>query len=134
MHVVAIDAPVGPMELAPITSLPIHTAWDTDRISAFWTDDDRYVVRCEGDEGARWYRIDAESMADAEAERPAALEAKRALGALLADIIPLGGGRVAFPVGSTGRRVYRVWRATAGGTGRTRILGVRAARSRRRPA
>lgn len=62
------------------------------------------------------------------------------MGALLADIIPLGGHTVTFPVGSTGRRVYRVWRGAKGrsakGTagGRTKILGVRAARSRRLPA
>ncbi len=138
MHVVAIDAPIGPMELAPITSLPIHTDVSADRISAFWTDDDRYVVRSEGDRGVSWYRIEMEAGTEAgagtDAATNASLEAKRAIGALLADIIPLGGGRVAFPVGSTGRRVYRVWRATVGGTGRTRILGVRAARSRRLPA
>lgn len=132
MHVTAIDAPIGPMELAPITSLPIHSDVAADRISAFWTDDDRYVVRSEGAEGVCWYRIDSGTEADAAMH--ASLEAKRALGALLADIIPLGGGRVAFPVGSTGRRVYRVWRAAVGGAGRTRILGVRAARSRRLPA
>jgi hypothetical protein len=133
MHVVAIDAPIGPMELAPITSLPIHTDIGVDRLSAFWTDDDRYVVRSERPDGVSWYRIDAGDGADTDAT-DASLEAKRALGALLADIIPLGGGRVAFPVGSTGRRVYRVWRAAQGGVGRTRILGVRAARSRRLPA
>jgi hypothetical protein len=133
MHVVAIDAPIGPMELAPITSLPIHTDLAAHRISAFWTDDDRYVVRSECADCVSWYRIDTEEGAELEALDAASLEAKRALGALLADIIPLGGGRVAFPVGSTGRRVYRVWRAAQGG-GRTRILGVRAARSRRLPA
>lgn len=134
MHVVAIDAPIGPMELAPITSLPIHTELGADRINAFWTDDDRYVVRSEGLQGVLWYRIDADNGADMGAPDTAALEAKAALGALLADIIPLGGGRVAFPVGSTGRRTYRVWRGAKGATGRTRILGVRAARSRRLPA
>ena len=134
MHVVAIDAPIGPMELAPITSLPIHTDVGADRISAFWTDDDRYVVRSEGATGVSWYRIDAELGAELDAGESASLEAKRALGALLADIIPLGGGRVAFPVGSTGRRTYRVWRGAKGTAGRTKILGVRAARSRRLPA
>lgn len=134
MHVVAIDAPTGHIEPAPVTSLPIHTATDTDRLSAFWTDDDRYVVCAEGAHGVVWYRIDADTGMDTVTGDAASLEAKRALGALLADIIPLGGGRVAFPVGSTGRRVYRVWRAAEGGTGRTRILGVRAARSRRLPA
>ena len=134
MHVVAIDAPIGPMELAPITSLPIHPDVGADRISAFWTDDDRYVVRSEGAAGVSGYRIDAELGAELDAGESASLEAKRALGALLADIIPLGGGRVAFPVGSTGRRTYRVWRGAKGTAGRTKILGVRAARSRRLPA
>jgi hypothetical protein len=130
MHVVAIDAPIGLMEPAPITSLPIHTDMHGDQLSAFWTADDRYVVRADGTAGVRWFSIDAESMPSAEGS-----EADRlALGALLADIIPLGGGRVAFPVGSTGRRVYRVWRGARGATGKTRILGVRAARSRRLPA
>jgi hypothetical protein len=122
------------MELAPITSLPIHTDLRADRLSAFWTDDDRYVVRSEGAQGVVWYRIDTGEEADGDAVLAASFEARRALGALMADIIPLGGGRVAFPVGSTGRRVYRVWRAAKGGTGRTKILGVRAARSRRLPA
>lgn len=103
-----------------------------DRLEAFWTADDQYVVRAEGAAGVVWYRIDTGEAADIDAD--ASLEAKRALGALLADIIPLGGGRVAFPVGSTGRRVYRVWRGAKGASGKTRILGVRAARSRRLPA
>ncbi|WP_145979050.1 hypothetical protein [Gemmatimonas phototrophica] len=134
MHVVAVDAPIGPMELAPITSLAIHTDIASDRISAFWTDDDQYVVRAEGAHGVVWYRIDTGEMAEPGDLDEASLEARTALGALLADIIPLGGGRVAFPVGSTGRRTYRVWRGAKGASGRTRILGVRAARSRRLPA
>lgn len=130
MNVVACAAPIGMMEPAPITSLAIHMDWDGRRLSAFWTADGEYVVRAERDAAVNWYRIDAEMPAPAGDE-----EARRALGAMLADIIPLGGGRVAFPVGSTGRRVYRVWRSSKGaGTGRTRILGVRAARSRRLPA
>lgn len=134
MHVVPIDAPIGPMELAPITCLPIHTDLGADRISAFWTDDDQYVVRSEGAGGVTWHRIASEGLTTDAGLDEATLETRRALGALLADVIPLGGGRVAFPVGSTGRRVYRVWRGAAGGAGRTRILGVRAARSRRLPA
>jgi hypothetical protein len=132
MHVVACDAPVGLMEPAPITSLDIHTDTVGDQLRAFWTADDSYVLRAEGVEGVRWYRIEGAALAT---EPAGAVEERRALGALLADIIPLGGGKVAFPVGSTGRRVYRVWRATKGAvSGRTRILGVRAARSRRLPA
>lgn len=132
MHVVAIDAPIGQMEPAPVTSFAIHTDLAATRLTAFWTVDDDYVVRAEDAAGVCWYRIDTDVQPDTDAE--ASLEAKRALGALLADIVPLGGGRVAFPVGSTGRRVYRVWRSANGASARTRILGVRAARSRRLPA
>jgi hypothetical protein len=55
---------------------------------------------------------------------------------MMADILPLGVGRIAFPVGSSGRRVYRVWRASSDTprSARTRIRGVLAGRSRRRPA
>jgi hypothetical protein len=77
---------------------------------------------------ARWFRIES-GVSPVEEN----LEERAAIGKLMADIIPLGGGRVAFPFGSTGRRAYRVWRAGANG-GKTRILEVRAARSRRRPA
>lgn len=134
MHVVPIDAPHGQLDPAPITSLALHTQSEGDQVTAFWTCDDRYVLRAEGSHGVSWYGIDAVAPAAASAESTDA--ERRLLGQLLADIIPLGGGRVAFPVGSTGRRVYRVWRAAKGapGSSRTRILGVRAARSRRLPA
>lgn len=138
MHVIPVDTPIGQMEPAPITSLPIHMQGAADRIQAFWTCDDAYVLRIAGENGqdARWYTIADEG---AENVAEAASEAERlALGALLADIIPLGGHRVTFPVGSTGRRVYRVWRSNKGANSaagsRIRILGVRAARSRRLPA
>jgi hypothetical protein len=106
---------------------------DGEQVAAFWTSDDRYVLRAEGDQGVHWYGFDAAIVPSVNDEQR---EERRLLGALLADIIPLGGGRVAFPIGSSGRRVYRVWRAAKGGpgAGRTRILGVRAARSRRLPA
>jgi hypothetical protein len=135
MHVIACDAPIGTMESAPVTSLAIHMDWQASRLSAFWTAADEYVVRAEGEAGVQWFRIEAEA-AVGQGDQQAAEEARRVFGALLADIIPMGGGRVAFPVGSTGRRTYRVWRSSgnAEGTGRTRILGVRAARSRRLPA
>ncbi len=108
---------------------------DRDRMSAFWSSDDQYLVRVEGAAGTTWYRIEAE------AAEPASDEATRiAIGVMMADILPLGAGRIAFPVGSSGRRVYRVWRASGGSAksaskgGRTRIRGVLAGRSRRLPA
>jgi len=139
MYVVACNAPLGSIDPAPLTSLPIHMGLDSDRMTAFWTSDDQYLVCVEGTAGTAWYRIEAEAAA------PASDEATRvAIGAMMADILPLGAGRIAFPVGSSGRRVYRVWHASRGaakgGTqgaskaGRTRILGVRAGRSRRLPA
>jgi hypothetical protein len=135
MHVVACNAPLGSVDPAPLTSLPIHMGSDRDRVTAFWSSDDQYLVCVEGSAGPAWYRIEAE------ASEPASDEATRlAIGAMMADILPLGTGRIAFPVGSSGRRVYRVWRAAQGAAkgaakaGRTRILGVRVGRSRRLPA
>lgn len=137
MHVVACNAPIGTIDPAPLTSLPIHMDMDGGRMTAFWTSDDQYLVCVEDMTGTAWYRIEADAAA------PASDEATRiAIGAMMADILPLGAGRIAFPVGSSGRRVYRVWRAAKGkgvamntaNSGRTRILGVLAARSRRLPA
>ncbi len=135
MHVVSCSAPLGTIDPAPLTSLPLHMGLDSDRMTAFWSNDDQYLVCVEGTSGTTWYRIETESA------EPAADEATRlAIGAMMADILPLGAGRIAFPVGSSGRRVYRVWRAStraSGGAskgGRTRILGVLAGRSRRLPA
>ena len=128
MHVVACAAPIGALEPAPLTSLPLASTLGNTELSAFWGSDDQYYVQAGVEADARWFRIDAgESLAEA------SLDERIAIGKLMADIIPLGGGRVAFPFGSTGRRAYRVWRAGANG-GKTRILEVRAARSRRRPA
>ena len=146
MQVVACDAPVGPIEPAPLTSLLFGDAEGTAKLSAFWSSDDRYYVRSDeralaGAEagGPRWFRIEDDASLpvaqDTEALASDALIARQFL-----DVIPMGGSRVAFPVGSTGRTVYRVWRSRGGssaqdrGTGRTRILGVRAGRSLRRPA
>jgi hypothetical protein len=131
MHVVACNAPLGSVDPAPLTSLPLHMGSDSDRVTAFWGNDDQYLVCVEGTAGRAWYRIEADAC------EPTADEATRiAIGTMMADIIPLGAGRIAFPVGSSGRRVYRVWRAAQGAAkgGRTRILGVRAGRSRRLPA
>lgn len=140
MHVTPVAAPNGHIDPAPVTSLPFHSGEASAQVRAFWTADDQYVLCIEDGNGTvAWYRIAAEGEELAGAAQ--ASEAERlAMGALLADIIPLGGHTVTFPVGSTGRRVYRVWRGAKGrsakGTagGRTKILGVRAARSRRLPA
>lgn len=130
MNVVACAEPTGAMDPAPITSLALHMDWSDRQLTAFWTADDEYVIRTSRGTEVAWYRIEAELPNSAGDE-----ETRRVLGKLLADVIPLGGGRVAFPAGSAGRRVYRVWRSSRGiGAGRTRILGVRAARSRRLPA
>ncbi len=131
MHVVSCSAPLGIVDPAPLTSLPIHNGVGSDRITAFWSSDDQYLVCVEGAAGTTWFRIEPE------AAEPASDEATRiAIGALMADVLPLAAGRIAFPVGSSGRRVYRVWRASKGASksGRTRILGVLAGRSRRLPA
>ncbi len=109
MHVVSCSAPLGVIDPAPLTSLPFHMGTDSDRMTAFWSGDDQYLVCVEGTAGTTWYRIEPE------ATEPAADEATRlAIGAMMADILPLGAGRIAFPVGSSGRRVYRVGRASKG--------------------
>ncbi|GEM_PF-934828 len=135
MLVVSCSAPLGTIDPAPLTSLPIHNGADSVRTTAFWSSDDQYLVCVEGVAETTWYRIETE------ASEPVADEATRlAIGAMMADILPLGAGRIAFPVGSSGRRVYRVWRATKSASngaskgGRTKILGVLAGRSRRLPA
>ncbi len=104
----------------------------TAKLAAFWAADDRYYVRAESGTDTRWYCLDEDTSGDIPADDPARV----AIGQMLASVIPMGGGRVAFPVGSTGRTVFRVWRSRQGGDrpARTRILAVRAARSRRLPA
>ena len=133
MNVVACAAPSGLMEPAPLTSLPVESAVGNTVLTAFWGSDDAYYL-CAGrgeTESEQWYRIDTGATVPAEST----LEERMAISKLMADITPIGGGRVAFPVGSSGRRFYRVWRSgAAANSGRTRILAVRAARSRRQPA
>jgi hypothetical protein len=104
-----------------------------DQVAAFWSADEDYLVRTEGAAGVQWFRIETGEGATV---APVTEEERRRAGALMCDVIPLGGHRVAFPVGSSGRRVFRIWRGgrTASGSRRTTILGVRAARSRRLPA
>ena len=140
MQVVPCPAPLGALEPAPLTCLPLTLSMGT--ASAYWSDDEYYVLvdGCDQVDGAvgGWFRFDVEASTDvglsaAELERLAS-EAR-----VMLDVIPMGGGRVAFPVGSTGRTVYRVWRTKGRNRAdrnacRTRILGVRAGRSLRRPA
>jgi hypothetical protein len=135
MHVVPCAAPSGTIEPAPLTSLPFHAEPEHCEVAAYWSDDDEYYLRAgSGCEDSRWFRIDAGT--GAESGTDVTDEGSRfTLGTLLASVHPIGGGRVPFPVGSTGRTVFRVWRGRNGdGTGRTRILAVRAGRSRRLPA
>ena len=133
MHVVACAAPSGSLEPAPLTSLPIDLTVGNTELTAFWGgDDDYYLCAASEVEGAeQWYRIESGAIEVSEST----LEERMAIAKLMESITPIGGGRVAFPVGSSGRRFYRVWRSGAAATsGRTRILAVRAARSRRQPA
>ena len=135
MHVVACAAPTGLLEPAPITSLPLAAIVGNTALTAYWGSDDAYYVLASAakdttESADQWFRIEAGEVA-----AEGSLEERMAIARLMANITPIGGGRVAFPVGSSGRRIYRVWRTTASASGgRTRILEVRAARSRRRPA
>lgn len=128
MHVVNCTAPAGVLEPAPFTSLPLCGADARGQASAFWTDDDGYRLRVETPDGVTWYRIESGAVA----EEPKDAATRFAMSTFLANVTPIGGGRIAFPAGSTGRVVYRVWRGRR--SVRTRILAVRAARSRRLPA
>lgn len=155
MQVVPCAAPTGPIEPAPLTSLLLGGELADASLTAFWSSDDRYYVRAgERISGTpqslaecRWFTIADESFmsaaSDSAANNEATDAARMAAARQFLDVIPMGGGRIAFPVGSTGRTIYRVWRSKAGtrgegtrerGAGRTRILGVRAGRSLRRPA
>ena len=132
MLVIACAAPLGAIEPAPLTSLPIASFEDsTDQLAGFWAADDMYYVRAQRSGGAsRWFRI--ESGADADLATEALLAA--GVAGVVSDVGARAGG-VAFPAGSGGRTVFRVWRAKGSARlGRTRILGVRAGPSRRLPA
>lgn len=130
MLVVACPAPTGAIEPAPLTSLPIAGATNAE-LSAFWAADDRYYVRADrsGAESC-WFRIDSGAQADLATDASRFNHSSAVIGHVGAPH-----GTVPFPVGSTGRTVFRVWRVK--GTeklGRTRILAVRAGRSRRLPS
>ncbi len=113
-----------------MTSLPLESTVGNAELAAFWAGDDAYYVCADpgADGAAQWYRLDSGAI-----EGESTLEERMAASKTMADITPIGGGRVAFPVGSSGRRFYRVWRSGSA-SGRTRILAVRAGRSHRRPA
>lgn len=132
MKLVPCAAPTGSLESAPITSLPFASAVGNVHCSAFWGSDDAYYVRVIGAGADVWYGVDPTSMTAANTLDVEAAAA--AFASHFANVTPIGGGRVAFPVGSTGRRFYRIWRSGARGSGRTTIREVRAARSRRQPA
>lgn len=137
MLVVACPAPLGAIEPAPLTSLPLsELPCRAEALSAFWASDDQYYVRAEDAAGdARWFRIDSGASGDLASD---AARAAGVTGVVIGHVGPRG-GTVAFPTGSSGRTVFRVWRGSrtrtgADAVGRTRILAVRAARSPRMPA
>ena len=130
MLVVACAAPLGSIEPAPLTSMPLGIGALVTGLAAFWASDDNYFVRAESAAGTVWYRIESEAVAETTDDAT-----RLAMAELLANVTPIGGGRVAFPLGSSGRTVYRVWRSqSTGAAARFKILAVRAARSRRLPA
>ena len=131
MHFVECDAPHGAIDPAPMTSAPRTADATLIAPTAFWTEDGSYRLRVEGSGTSSWYRMDA----DGGGELPTDLGARMAMSNFLSNVTSIGRGRVLFPVGSTGRRVYRVWRGNRDGVlARTRILAVRVAQLRRRPA
>lgn len=143
MHFVACTAPSGAVEPAPLSSLPFPAAVAFGAtVRAFWAADDRYYL-CETLRGMRdkWYRIDGERVRSEGAEGPQVR------------VLPFPAPAERTAGAPAGRIVYRVVRGmlrpvaagvtsgdgtfgTSGGfrRGRTRILAVRAAASRRRPS
>lgn len=132
MQILRCDTPTESLEPAPLTDLAIHMDMDAHALSAFWSGDDGYVVRAAAPNGDElWFQV----VVEADATSDLCETERLRLGALMASVLPLGAGRVAFPVGSSGRTVYRIWRTVGeGNSGRTKIRAVRAARSRRLPA
>jgi hypothetical protein len=133
MIVLPCVAPNGHLDPAPITSLPLASIVGNSQISAFWGSDDVYYLRSTtlGDEGVSQWYITASGSTDEAVD----VSERVAIAKLMENITPIGGGRIAFPFGSSGRRVYRVWRTGSQESGgRTKIREVRAARSRRLPA
>lgn len=141
MHFVACTAPNGAVEPAPLSSLPFPAAVAFGAtVRAFWAADDRYYL-CETLRGTRdrWYRIDSAGAMAVSSSEPQVR------------VLPFPAPAHRETGTTTGRIVYRVIRGTLrrfagdaaqgetaqGGTprrGRTRILAVRAAASRRQPA
>lgn len=107
-------------------------AADGVTLLAFWVGDHAYHVRAENGDGTQqWYVFEAEPSNDVSLSD----EERLRLGALMASVLPMSNGHVAFPRGSSGRVVYRVWHSRGdAAASRTTIRGVRAARSRRLPA
>ena len=151
MRVVPCEVPIGQLDPAPITSLPLDMDGAAGSATAFWNSADEYFLCLPATSGSlesaasdgRWFRIEDEAGGDLQPPR-GDQESRESAARQFLEVIPMGGGRVAFPVGSTGRTVYRVWRSKGGSAKanatadrparRTRILGVRAGRSLRRPA
>ncbi|HMS01858.1 MAG TPA: hypothetical protein PKE51_02740 [Gemmatimonadaceae bacterium] len=137
MRVIACPAPLGAIEPAPLTSLPLpELQQEALDLAAFWAADDRYYVRADVAAGAaRWFRIESGASEDLARDAARFGAAGRDDDAVIGHVGPRNGAAT-FPIGSSGRFVFRVWRGTRGAEqpGRTRILAVRAARSRRLPA
>jgi hypothetical protein len=135
MRVIACPAPLGAIEPAPLTSLPLPELHaEIGGLSAFWAADDEYYMCSDGARGpARWFRIETGATSDL-ASDAARVRARWDSGddAIIGHVGPRRGGDGA----PAGRTVFRVWRGGRGTDhpGRTRILAVRAARSRRMPA
>jgi hypothetical protein len=131
MHLLPCLPPDHLRETAPITSVFLHSMGTDGTVSAFWDAADEYVVCITPADGSapQWFRGVMEPVAStvSEAER-------LRVAALMAGILPLGHGRVRYPVGSSGRMVFRGRRGGPRGEARTTVLGARAARSHRRPA
>jgi hypothetical protein len=134
MQILPCARPTDHLETAPLTDLSVHMDVTAEELTAFWCGDEGYYLRAVDAAGVEsWFSVQVQEVVEPE---PTACEAAD-LSARLASVLPLATGRATFPVGSSGRTVYRVWRtrsADSQGQGRTKIRAVRAGRSRRLPA
>ncbi|MEP6834447.1 MAG: hypothetical protein ABJB74_13710 [Gemmatimonas sp.] len=133
MQIIPCPAPTDTLEPAPLTDLSIHMmGTDGMELSAFWSGDDAYLLRAMvPGQADLWFQVAAEARPEDELSEADRIK----LGEQMASVLPLSAGRVAFPVGSGGRTIYRIWRTRgADNQGRTKIRAVRAGRSHRLPA
>src|SRR5688500_7366715 len=101
MQVVPCPAPLGALEPAPLTCLPLSLELGAATATAYWSGDDDYYVCVDGGLEAgpavrSWYRF-ANEMAPTQVLSPEETDRRAAEARQMLDVIPMGCGQVAFP-------------------------------------